>query len=167
MYIFIFILFRIDFPISKQWRPWSGAAFSDLGLPCLLMSQKWLIWVKKIKRTWRHVLESTRNGKFRGNHQPWMAPATNATCKPSFYPYTIRALFADYFKRAKFNNTVNVLKFRTPIKEHPKPIFSPHLWSKGSNKFCKGRQLQNWLLPSQNFSTLFSFAKLRFYCTKF
>ena len=27
VYFFIFILFRIDIPVSKQWRPWSDAAF--------------------------------------------------------------------------------------------------------------------------------------------
>ena len=27
MYFFIFILFRIDIPVSKQWRPWSDSAF--------------------------------------------------------------------------------------------------------------------------------------------
>ena len=39
-------------------------------------------------------------------------------------------------------STVNVLKFRTPkTKEHPKFIFHPHHHeTKGSKKFCKGRQ---------------------------
>ena len=49
LYFFIFVLFQIEIPVSKQWIPWSDAAFSDLGLHCLLMSQKWdarLIWVK-------------------------------------------------------------------------------------------------------------------------
>ena len=46
----MFILFRIDIPVSKQWRPWSDAAFCGVwsGLHCLPMSQKWdarLIWV--------------------------------------------------------------------------------------------------------------------------
>ena len=36
---FYFISFRIDVPVSKQWRPWSAA--SDLDLHCLHTSQNW------------------------------------------------------------------------------------------------------------------------------
>ena len=38
MCFFIFILFWIEIPVSKQCRPWSE---SDLGLHCLPRSQKW------------------------------------------------------------------------------------------------------------------------------
>ena len=50
-YFVNFILFLQDFPVSKQCRPWSDAAFWS-GLHCLPRSQKWdarLIWVKKLR----------------------------------------------------------------------------------------------------------------------
>ena len=52
----ILILFLIEFPASKQCRPWSApcSAASDMGLHCLPRSQKsdtMLIWVKIHKAT--------------------------------------------------------------------------------------------------------------------
>ena len=43
MYFFIFILFRIDIPVSNSDDPdqMPRSAASDLGLNCLPMSQKW------------------------------------------------------------------------------------------------------------------------------
>ena len=53
---------------------------------------------------------------------------------------------------------VIVLKFQTPKRKNTR--------AKGSNKFCKGPPKQNCLLPSQNV-LVFSFSKLRIYCTEF
>ena len=47
--VFIFIIFLLEIPVSKQCWPWSRSVASDLGLHCLPMFQKWdfrLIWVK-------------------------------------------------------------------------------------------------------------------------
>ena len=53
MYVFIFILFQIDIPVSKSEDPdqTPHSAASDLGLHCLPMSNKWdasLMWVNKL-----------------------------------------------------------------------------------------------------------------------
>ena len=49
VYLFLFVLFEIENPVSKQWRPWSDThyAASDLDLHCLPMAHKRdarLIW---------------------------------------------------------------------------------------------------------------------------
>ena len=60
---FVFILFRIDVPVSKQWRPWSDAAFCGVWSGSALFACLKLIWVNdlSIVQTGTQILVGVRN----------------------------------------------------------------------------------------------------------
>ena len=93
-FFFMFILFRIEIPFSKQWRPdqTSRSAASDLGLQWLPMSQKWdarLIWLNEASI--RIFSESNSGNEHHQSHITlYLVYKTSIQCTMLHFAFIIR-----------------------------------------------------------------------------